>query len=254
MTREEIWLKKRGGRPTSSMLKILCTGGRRDRTPAELKAASLLKDSRKTVDVEFGDSAITYLYQLKRERRRQKPTFNRDNKNFEWGRSQEGYAIAWLRANRPDWDIRHCNCEDDFPEIVFNIAECGLGDSPDFYVGNEVIGEIKCTVTESKFEQIMDMTKEEAVKEYDLQFTGHFIGEQKAERLVYLVYDGQNDDDPFDTLDPLDPSRGVIFEYSREEFKATIAEIEPKVTKVMKYLDLCDKGEAKVRDINNFEG
>lgn len=254
MTREEAWLKKRMGRPTSSMLKILCTGGRRERTPEELRAASLLKDSRKTVDVEFGDSAITYLYQLKRERRRQKPTFNRDNKNFEWGHINEPYAIAWLKANRPDWDIRHCNCEDDFPEIVFNIAECGLGDSPDAYVGSDAIVEVKCTVTESKFEQIMDMTKEEAMKEYEYQFAGHFIGEPKAERLIYVIFDGMNDDDPFDILDPLDPSRGIIFEYSREEFSELIAEIEQKVSKVMKYLELCDKGEAKVRNINNFEG
>ena len=252
MTREQVWKHKRAGRPTSSAVKVLCTGGRANRTPEEIRVAKLFKDTRSTKDVEFGEGAMTYVYELVREKRRNKPTFNADNKNFRWGHNQEPYAIKWLRNAYPDWNIRHCSDEDEFADIVFNIAECGLGDSPDFYVGEDIIGEVKCPVDEAKFERIREMTREEAREEHEYQFAGHFIGDPNVKSLIYFIYDGQNDDDEDDVLDVLDPDRGIVFTYTREEFQPLIDEITGKVKRVCEFIEMCVNGECKVRDINSI--
>ena len=253
MTKEEIWLKKRIGRPTSSKIKTLKTGGRRSLTPIEQVAASLVKDRRTTIDVEFGDSAVGYLYELMYERKTQQPTYTPDNRNFDWGKKQEPYAVRWMQENHPELETKHCSGED-FEEIVFHIAECGLGDSPDTYCNSDAIGEIKCVMSGAKLMQIKEMTKEEAAEEHIDQFCGHFIGAPWAKRLVYVAYLGMNDEDPFDLIDPMHPDRGIIFEYDRSEFEPLILEIEAKVSRVMKFLAAVDRGEVKVREINNWQG
>ena len=258
MNKEEKWKLDRMGRPTSSKLDDLFTGGSRPSTPEELAAYKLVKSLRKTVDIEFGATAINYLYQLKRERRIKKPHYERSNYNFDYGNEQEVYAVKWLRANHPELIIRHCS-SDDFEEIVFNVHESGLGDSPDGYVNNDTVLEIKCPVDENKIEEIMDMTKSEAKKEYARQFAGHFLCAPWATELLYVVYDGMKDDDPNDLRDPLSPDRGIIFTYSREEFTELIAAIEAKVKYVISFLDVVDRGELKadgtklrIRDINSW--
>ena len=107
MTREQVWKQKRIGRVTSAVLSKLMTGGRTNRTPDEIRIAKLLKDTRITKDVEFGDGAMTCIYELVREKRRNKSTYNADNKNFRWGHNQEPYAIMWLKANRPEIGRAH---------------------------------------------------------------------------------------------------------------------------------------------------
>ena len=159
--RERRWKLKRCGVPTSSALEKLNSGGRENLKGDELIAAKIAK-SRTTVDVEFGEVAKGYIRELIRERKRNKPTFHRDNFNFDWGRKQEPMGIAWLRQNTM-LDVK--SCTEDFSEIVFNICSCGLGDSPDFYVGEDV-GEIKCPTSEAKFEAMLEMDKWEIAEEY----------------------------------------------------------------------------------------
>ena len=250
-TKQENWLKKRSGRPTSSKAETLFKGGSRPATDEEIAIYKLVKSTRKTVDLEFGETAIEYLYELAYERESGQPTWTPSNRNFDWGSAQEPYAIKYLKANHPELDVKHCS-GDDFPEIVFNVSACGLGDSPDFYSGTDVVGEIKCVMTGAKLKRIKEMTREEAMQEYRYQFAGHLIGSPWANKLIYLVYFGQNDDNQYDILDPLDPSRGIIFEYDRSEFTDLINKIEAKVTKVMAFLALVDEGKYKVRDINNW--
>ena len=247
--KEQNWLKKRSGKITSSNLKKLFTGGRMNLTPLQMLA---IGGDRKTIDVDFGDVAIGYLYQLQSEKRLGKPIYQRDNYNFEFGRNAEPYAIAYLKANYPEWDIKHCSSTD-FSEIVFCRSESGCFDSPDFYVGSNIVGEIKCPVDQAKFEQMRDMTKEEVRGEYELQLANHLNCNPNCSKLIYFVYSCQVDDDEFDTLDPLDPSRGIIFTYDRSEFTDLIAQIEAKVTYVMSFLEAVDRGECRVRDINNWK-
>ena len=246
--RERRWKLKRCGVPTSSALEKLDSGGRENLKGDELIAAKIAK-SRTTVDVEFGEVAKGYIRELIREKKRNKPTFHRDNFNLDWGHKQEPMAIAWLRQNTM-LDVK--SCTEDFSEIVFNICECGLGDSPDFYVGEDV-GEIKCPTSEAKFEAMLEMDKWEIAEEYSpLQLAGHFIGKPDAKKLYLLVYDGQNDDDEMDILDPLAPERGILVEFTREEFEDKILKIEEKVRFVVDFMEKCLRGEAKVNEINKY--
>lgn len=256
MSKETDWLLKRAGKITSSNLKKLFTGGRVNLTPEQM---AIIGGNRKTMDVEFGDVAIGYLYQLQYEKRLGKPIYQRDNYNFEFGKNAEPYAIANLRANHPDWDIKHCS-SNDFDEIVFCKSESGCYDSPDFYVGSDIVGEVKCPVDQAKFEQMRDMTKEEVKSEYEYQLANHLNCNPNCTKLIYFIYSAQVDDDELDTLSPLAPSRGIIFEYSRSEFTDLITAIEAKVRKVMAFLDLVDRGELKadgkpwlIREINEFK-
>ena len=263
--KEQAWLKKRCGRPTSSKNKVLFVGGSRPATEEEIAIYKLVKSTRKTVDLEFGDTALEYFYELAWERESGIPTYTPSNRNFDWGSTQEPYAVKWVRANHPEFIVRHCSSED-FDDIVFNVAECGLGDSPDIYYRRvdevvENVGEIKCVMGGAKLKRIKEMSKDEARVEHEYQFSGHFIGKPDAVKLLYVVYLGQNDDDPNDVLDPLDSKRGVVFEYDRSEFQDLIEQIEAKVKFVVAFLDVVDRGELKpdgkpwrVRDINEFKG
>ncbi len=248
--KEQQWLQRRAGKITSSNLKKLFTGGRRDRTDKE---RAVIGGNRKTIDVEFGETAISYLYQLQGEKRLGRPMYQRDNYNFEFGRKAEPYAVAYLRANYPNWIVKHCS-SDDFPEIIFCKSEAGAWDSPDFYVGLSAVGEIKCPVDRAKFEQLRDMTKDEVRVEYEYQLANHLNCNPTCSKLIYFIYSAQIDDDELDLLDPLDPSRGILFTYDRSEFTDLIDQIEAKVTRVMKFLADVDAGKCKVRDINTWQG
>ena len=247
--KERAWKIKRSGIPTSSSYHRLLVKGSVKLTGDALAAAKAAK-SRVTIDTEFGDGAMTYIRELVREVRRCKPTFHRDNFNFDWGHKQEPMAIAWLKHSTM-LDIKSCSF--DFDDIVFNISECG-GDSPDFYVGEDGVGEIKCPVSESLFEKIKEHNdKWLAIEEYSLdQLAGHAIGMPSAKKVYFLVYDGQNDDDEMDTLSPLDPDRGVLFEFTREELEPKIQEIKAKVPWVRVFIKLVVAGKAKVGQINEY--
>jgi len=252
MTKEELWLIERAGKITSSNLTKLFTGGSRPATAEELIIYKLVKSAKKTTPLEFGETAINYLYQIQREKRLKAPTYQRDIYNFTFGKDAEKYAVMWLRANRPDLIIKYCN-SDDFDSIPFCSAPSGVYDSPDAFANEDIVIEIKCPVDKAKFEQIRDMSKEEVMGEYDLQFANHLNCNPTCHKLLYVIYDSQVDDDPYDLLDPLHPDRGVIFEYDRSEFAYLILSIEDKVKHVMKFLALVDEGKMKVRDINNWK-
>ena len=200
--REKKWHQNRCGKITSSSLAKLLTKGTKGRL--------------------WGDTSINYLYEKLYELENNKPIRNESNANFRWGHEQEPLAIEWLRANTM-YDIKHCS--EDFEEIRFTSGGVeDFGDSLDFLADDVILGEIKCLVSQAKFAKYKRCTKADVVDEYAEQFFGHFLGNPESDRLLYLVYDGQSDEDELDTIDPLDPRRGILFEYSREEFDG-IAEV-----------------------------
>lgn len=222
------WKKKRAGIPTSSKWSILLpkTGF-------------------------FTKTAITYLYQLKRERRLNAPLYERSNYNFDFGHENEPMAINWLKANTKH-DIKHCSNSFDFPEIYFAISKNGTGDSPDFFADGHIVGEIKCPVDRVKFEQILDLSKDDVKAEYEHQFANHFNCNPKCDTLLYCIYDAMNDDDEFDIVDPLDASRGIIHYFYRWEFEPLIQKIEDHAKIVNDFLDLVMGGKYKVSQINEY--
>ena len=195
--REKQWHQKRCGKVTSSSLAKLLTKGTKGR--------------------QWGDTSINYLYEKLYELENNKPIRNESNSNFRWGHEQEPLAIEWLRTNTM-YAIKHCS--EDFEEIRFTSGGIeDFGDSLDFLADDVILGEIKCLVSQAKFAKYKRCTKADVVDEYAHQFCGHFLGNPKSDRLLYLVYDGQSDEDELDTVDPLDPRRGILFEYSRNEFE-----------------------------------
>lgn len=214
MTEKElIWRKERVGHITSSALPILCKTGRKNES--------------------WGETAIKYLYEKRYERVRGVAIRNEDNANFRWGREQEPLAIAWLRENTM-WNVSHCS--EDFEKIIFvkPFKDVKFGDSPDFYViGDdgkvEAVGEIKCLKSQAKFEEATLSGRWNLIDEYKEQFAGHFIAHPEVNRLIYFLYDGRADEDEENNIDELDSSRGLIFEYTRDELSEVISYVESRI-------------------------
>ena len=230
MTEREIrWHKNRCGKVTSSSLAKLLTKG----TKGKL----------------WGDTAISYLYEKVYELEMGKPIRNESNANFRWGHEQEPMAIEWLKANTM-YDIKHCS--EDFDEIRFTSGGVDdFGDSLDFLADGNILGEIKCVTSQSKFAKYKRCSKADVVNEYAEQFSGHFLGNPNSDRLLYLVYDGQSDEDEMDNVDPLDPRRGILFEYSREEFEGLMNLDLERIKVGMSAVRICLETGEKLETILN---
>lgn len=257
--KEKLWLMKRCGKITSSAIGKLMVSGRRGMTPSELEIVKKQGVKRKTVDVPFGDTAISYLYQVARERRLNKPCRHISTSDMEWGKDHEKDAIECFNHNTFS---RLMSCADDFDEIVFvdNIYD-GYGDSPDGY-GFDVngklsyIAEVKCFTSESKIEYLREATKEQAIEEYYWQLMSHFLSHPDVDKMYYIVYDGKSDDDPFDLRPVNDPSRLLYWELDRCDYKDDIDRMEDKLQMALSYLSLNERDAKKypIRKINDFVG
>lgn len=238
--KRERWLKERYGLVTSSGLAILNTGGRRDLTTEEIEQYG---GKRKTADVEFGQSAINYLYQLKYERRTGIGRSEVSAKNFEWGRENEPVAVAWRREQDMK-TILHCS--EDFDEIVFYKPFEGFGDSPDCLIQNakgetEGVVEIQCSVDQAFIEKVWsdDYSVARADKYY--QFLGHFLGCLEAKYIEWLIFDAYT-------------YQGRIIRIDRSEFEPEIAKQKEKIIRASQYVDLCliDPDKYKLTEINQY--
>jgi len=215
--KEQRWHKARCGKVTSSALDKLLTKGKKDKVTK--------------IQKQWGDVSIGYLYEKLYELEFNKPVRNEDNKNFRWGHEQEPMAIAWLRENTM-YEIVHCS--EDLEDIRFtNGGIEDFGDSLDFLADGDILGEIKCVTSQAKFAKIKRSTKADVVDEYREQLAGHFAGNPESDVLLYVVYDGRGEDDEMDEIDEMDPRRGVIFEFYREEFEGLIEIIKDRIKEGM---------------------
>lgn len=234
--REKRWKTARCGNITSSSLAKLCTKGTKGR--------------------EYGDQALGYLYEKMYERRTGKPIRNDDNKNFRWGHEQEEVAMAWLGENTM-WYIS--DCTRDGKDIVFvkPWPDVKYGDSPDFYVLSEdggcvlAVGEIKCVVSQSKFEKYRLSTPADLIDEYKEQLAAHLMAHPGVDTLYYVIYDGQAEDDELDLIDPMDASRGIIIKYTRSDFGDLISWMEDKIRECDAAVDEAIRLGVKIETILN---
>jgi len=95
---QQIWLRMRLGKITSSKCSVLFTGGKRPMTPEELAIEKAAKGRRTTVDTLFGDGAITYLQGLIDELTTGEPVEENDFKQTEWGKANEMDAVHSFEA------------------------------------------------------------------------------------------------------------------------------------------------------------
>lgn len=253
--REKDWLMKRCGKITSSSISKIMTSGRRDMNKEELEIAKSKGIKRKTVDVPFGDGAISYLYRIARERRLNKPCRNISTPEMEWGKEHEKDAINCFNINTFS---QLKSCGEDFDEIIFvdNIFN-GYGDSPDAYcyINNKLsyMAEIKCFPSEDKIERLREASMEEAIEEYYWQLISHFLSHPNVNIMYYIVYDGKSDD-PFDLRATTDSSRLLYWRLDRNNYIDDINKLSVKLNMALSYLDLNQKDpdKYKIKNINEY--
>lgn len=222
-SKEYEWIKKKIGVFSSSQLDSLMPGVRSDK---------------------WTDGNMTYLYSIQRQRTLNQPPPPVPSKTMQLGIDNEPYAVAWLRENT-DFNIAHCS--EDFEEKIFVKTEWGLGCSPDVYVlGNEGqvdrLIEIKtvagASTTNFYFSPTVTHEKKrlKAFDEHKDQLAGQLCCFPSVDIIYILKYDPQIDEDPFDLRSPLDPTRGILFKYTRSEFGMYLDLVKERVMFADDYL------------------
>lgn len=268
LSKKDRWKMDRCGNITASRISAIMTGGRRKMTAeekefqnAKIKAGLISKNQvRTTVDIPFGDVAKDYLRSVLYERRTGKPLKEIHARSLEWGSEHELDAIEWYQNNYFE-NIQ--SCSEDFDDIVCKSPFKGFSDSPDFYLYENdnlsLIGEVKCNISESKFEGIREMSREEAKIEHRWQFSGHFIAHPKVNDLVYICYDGVDQEDITDIREIDSPDRGIVFRYKRKDFSKDIAAAKRRIKFCDKFVNMVLFGVCKpsgepwrIKDINEY--
>lgn len=219
------WIKKRIGYISASHLADLMTKGK---------------------GKEWGQTAISYLYKVEMERYLNEPSAHRDAPALRFGRENEQYAVEWLRENIDD-RIRYYETDfDEKPFITVDWAKYGA--TPDTDIPNEngepvEIFEIKTTYSDGAIYTYFSPTKPyekkrvEALKEHKEQIAGQFLACPTCQTINILKYNPQRDDE-WDIRSPLDPSRGIIFSFTREEFGTYLEEVKERIIKADEYLNM----------------
>jgi hypothetical protein len=227
--KEREWLKSKIGYFSASDLHRLMTNGTKGR--------------------EWGDTAITYLYSVERQRWINKPPNEVSAAPMRWGNEQEAYAVEWLRANNDTGlDIRHYESDFDYkPFIKVDWARFGVSPDADYFDPKKQqikgIIEIKSVWGEKDTSMFFSPSRPYEKKRSDgfimhkEQLAGLMLAFPYINDIFLVKYDGQTDSE-FDIRSVTDPDRGIIFHFSREEFGTYLDEVKERIIKADKYLDL----------------
>jgi len=171
--REDRWLKKREGKLTSSKNDDLMKKGRGKYMP-------------------WGDTAIKVLLDAYHEKRTGVGRHKVYAKAMEWGKSYEAEAINYYAKK---YGVEVKNCSTDFDEIVFvdDVIE-GYGDSPDAYVGDDIVLEFKCPYNGSVHLKNCVISVIDDTCDYYWQLIGHMIPDNVKE-VHFCSYDPRMDED-----------------------------------------------------------
>lgn len=212
--KEERWKKKRAGKITGSPCPNLMKGGR---------------------GVSWGETAKKVLYPIKYERRTGLiREHNANIFNFRWGHENEPRAIDWLRRNGFS-DIRW---SEELEDIIFNESIKGHGDSPDFD-GAGLVGEIKCHVDQGLIESYRELTHIHDKHDNYYQCLSHFVGDQKADVLLFVSYDAYADN-------------GHIVEMLRKDHQDNIGKLTERIIQADMVIDAALAGETTISEINEY--
>lgn len=193
---------------------------------------------------KFTATNISYLRKIERQRFLNEPAPPVYSKSLSFGTENEPYAIEWLRANT-DWDIIHCDV--DMEEKGFVKTDWGLGVSPDAFKMNSVkienLIEVKCVFGDGETDLIFSPStpywkkKKHVFNNHKDQLGSQLLAYPRVDSVIAFKYDPQSDENEFDLRSPLDPSRGIIFEFSRSDFGDYLDKIKEKVLYSNEYLD-----------------
>lgn len=225
--REYRWHLKRIGKITASEVsKIMTASGR------------------------WTQTAVSYLYKIQRQRTIKEPAPIKNAKTLKWGRENEIAAIEWLRENllRGEYKkhtIFHCDSDGD--EKVFIEGENNFGGSPDAYLmkGGNIVAyiEIKCVYGEEETNWLfsptvpMERKRERVMDEHLWQLAGQMSLPGAPDTIMLVKYDAQDIFNDFDVRVPEDPSRGLIFTFTREELTPHIEVMKERVAFANKCLE-----------------
>lgn len=197
--REKEWRRKRLGRITASELD------------------QLVSASGKVID---GNIAYVRKKRFERVHGFCYPAFGRA---LEIGREMEKYACAWFRANYPLTEIVYSQELDEIP--FWSVDWANYGASPDGFSPDEsLVVEFKTLVGISNIEFFADdrthyEDKRQAVlKEHGSQIAGQFLSNPKVKEIKLVKYIPQSDEVDEDIDSPLEPWRGLVFSFKREDF------------------------------------
>ena len=158
----------------------------------------------------------------KRFHRKHKFVLPVSGRALEIGKEMEHDAVEWLRANYPSLNIIYSQELDEIPFWTVDWAKFGA--SPDCFTDDEsIVFEIKnCvgngTVYYFDDEYTSEEEKRKAVwKEHGNQIVGQFLSNDNVKEIWLVKYIYQRDDVMEDLDSPLDPWRGVVFKFKRED-------------------------------------
>jgi len=218
MTKEEIWLRKRLGMITASEL------------------GQITSASGKIID-----GNLSYIRSKRWER---KHGFSHPVTSWamEVGSEQEPMIIEWCRHNLGFDEIVYSK---DLPDIPFWIGtDCPIGASPDAFTPDmRVVIEAKTLVGATSIEFFGDEytsfeEKKLAVwKDHGDQILGQFISNSAVEEIYLVKYIYQDDDIMADTDNPLDPWRGIVFNFKRADYEDSILEMKERIRLFDKMID-----------------
>lgn len=204
---------------------------------------------------------IDYLYEIQYQRLTGEPTPPISARPMQIGIENEPYAIAWVRENCPDLNVLHCGA--DFTELIFEepYPDLMFGASPDAFimpdnpspawdmVYNEHVKtiilallEIKCVVGRKETVRYFSPTlpvevkKDMVKKEHGWQMAAQLFAYPNVQKIYLLKYLPQMDDNEWDLRPASDPSRGIMFEFSRGELAIEIATFEHRLRVADAYL------------------
>ena len=204
MDKETAWLKKRLGKITAS------------------KLSNIMSASGKIIDEN-----ISFIRKVRFERNH---GFSLPVSSYamEQGKIREPYAVEWYRANYPDQKIIYSQ---ELPALPFweNPDVPNFGASPDCFTEDEtLVVEIKNVISNGQIEFFFDpMTSYEekkmaVMKEHLDQICGQFISNMKVQTVRLLKYCAQDDNIMEDTTSPIDPWRGIVFDFNRKDYEESI--------------------------------
>lgn len=158
------------------------------------------------------------------------------------GNEQEPMIIEWCRANLGIGEIVYSK---DLSEIPFWIStDCPVGASPDAFTPDmRTVIEAKTLVGATSIEFFGDEytpyeEKKLAVwKDHGDQLLGQFISKSSVEEIYLVKYIYQDDDIMADTDSPLEPWRGLVFKFRREDYSESIAAMRDRIILFDKMID-----------------
>lgn len=200
MDKEQVWKSKRLGCISASELN------------------DLFSRSGKVTEAN-----IDYI-RKKRFHRKHKFELPINGRALEIGKEMEHDAVEWLRANYTSLDIVYSQELDEIP--FWRVEWAKFGASPDCFTSDErIVFEIKnCVGNDTVYFFDDEYTSEEekrveVYKEHGNQIAGQFLSNPKVEEIWLVKYIYQRDDIMEDIDSPLEPWRGKVFKFKRDDFE-----------------------------------